>query len=242
MKEIDFTGLKISKGGRVFSAKGKQPKIPPHHHRLAHFYVESAITKSQVNKPTHLLVLEEGNMGGVPLDKCNRFEDFPRIAAIQDKFAKMHFDVEAAAFHESAVKICRHFTAFYGHFDKIVFADGVIIFVPIEGSCTLYLAVPRDHKTGLDDDFHNDKARSYLRRVAKDEDEARKFGQFEAQFYKESGCSVDKKLLMYTLRPGDFIAFNASEIFHAVIIHPHLDGMRRLLLLHAIRTARRSDS
>lgn len=228
-----LNGVKLLRGNRVFSGKKKDLRIPPHRHRLGHFY--SALEKETLGcgqSEYSLKVLEEYNFGGVPLSACNKFEDFPELDRIRKMFIQLNLLVGAGAYHES-VEVCTQMvTAFYGHYDKVAFGISPVVFLPVQGSCTVFVATPISSHTSQQKASWNDKARSVLRKLMPSPEDRRALMEFEINFCKEGLIPGKTELTMYTLKPGQFLSFNASILYHAVLIHPHPTMKRILLVLH----------
>lgn len=167
-------------------------------------------------------------MGGVPISVCNKFVDFPIIEEIRKYFYNLGYDVLGGTLHKSAELFCSYVTAFYGHFDKVAFGTTPIIFVALEGAFTVLVATPGIRPCYR---WNNEEAMEWTRVLS--EDEREEVLSFVAQFAKEAGCEISE-VSMFTVRPGDFLAFDATAIFHAVLIHPHPQGLRQLLLLHGL--------
>lgn len=215
----------------MYQGTGKKLKIPPHHHRVGHFYSRQSMNEETEIENRHLTVLEEGNMRGIKLDRCNAFEDFPVLNAIRLHLKEMGFAVGAAAYHESYDLFSAIATAFFGHRDKKMFGDSPITFVPLEGTCTVFVACPGSRELEFQS---TERVRSRLLREGFATTSDAVLAEFETAFFKNSGLEDRSDVRMFTLEPGDFLSFNATELYHAVIIHPHTSGRRRLIAFHAL--------
>lgn len=226
------------KGNRVYLGKKRRAKVPYHRHQVAHFYSSTCLDEGMDLSTQCLSVLEEENMGGVPIQKCNVFENFDTLHTIHQTIQRKIPVGRAAAYHVSVDTWCDFPTAFYGHRDKIIFGDGPTVFLAVEGTCTILIACPGHEQSEAD----RLRARVRLQEECFRSTGDARFGVFETEFFKESGCASRNDIQIFTLEPGDFISFDATQLYHAVIIHPHLDGRRRLLVFHSRKFTTRTVS
>lgn len=168
-------------------------------------------------------------MRGVPITSCNIFAEFPILEEIRQYFYNIGYDVMAGTLHKSSELFCEYVTAFYGHYDKVAFSTTPIVFVALEGAFTVLVATP-----GIRPYYQCNDEESMAWTSSLPDEEREEVFRFISQFAKEAGCDKED-VSMFTVRPGDSLIFDATAIFHAVLIHPHPTGLRQLLLLHGLQ-------